>query len=215
MDHGRIFSLPDPPELRSARFQGITLDEAARVIRVADLQHVGSFRELELKAIAGVPLLVARTATANRIYRFDGSPPDGSPREATEEVPVQLIQRAVQAGWPEFDITAVERPGDRDPYGQLRAGTLPPTTLRIKLNDAAATWIQVDASSGSILSVMDRSRRIYRWLYNGLHHFDFPILARHRPLWDIVILCALLAGFAFSVTAVVIAIRRAGWTLRG
>lgn len=55
---------------------------------------------------------------------------------------------------------------------------------------------------------MDRSRRVYRWLFNGLHSFDFPGLTNHRPLWDIVILTLLTLGFVFSVIGVVIGWRR-------
>ncbi|XOV82599.1 MAG: hypothetical protein ACFHXK_17280 [bacterium] len=78
----------------------------------------------------------------------------------------------------------------------------------MELSDANQTWVHVDHQSGEVLSVLDRSRRAYRWLYNGLHSLDFPGLANRRPLWDVVMLILLFAGFVASITSVVIASRR-------
>jgi hypothetical protein len=70
------------------------------------------------------------------------------------------------------------------------------------------TWFHVDGANGAMLETLDRSRRAYRWFYSALHTLDFPALVQ-RPLLRttlVVLLCA--AGFAFSVTAVVIGWRR-------
>ena len=97
---------------------------------------------------------------------------------------------------------------NNDFYGKLRSGSLPDSTLRIVLHDPAQTWVHINMENGKISSVMDRSRRVYRWLFNGLHSLDFPGLANHHPLWDIVILMLLTLGFVFSVIGVVIGWRR-------
>jgi hypothetical protein len=55
---------------------------------------------------------------------------------------------------------------------------------------------------------MDRSRRVYRWLYHGLHSLDFPALVNRRPLWDVIMLSLLTLGFSFSVTGAFLGIRR-------
>lgn len=204
MDGGRIFSLPEPPEIRFERFRGASLEKAAQSIRSEHWQEIGAFREAELGAMGGAPLLVTRSPDLQRVHRIV----DNELRTAAE-LPLPLIRSAVQAAWPEGVIESIERPGQSDAYGQLRSSTLPATTVRLKLSDAVQTWVHIDASSGAIISVMDRSRRLYRWLFNGLHSFDFPVLARHRPLWDAVILSLLMLGFAFSTTAVVIGLRRA------
>ena len=62
--------------------------------------------------------------------------------------------------------------------------------------------------SGQIVSVMDRGRRVYRWLFNGLHSLDFPGLANHRPAWDVVIFLLLSIGFLFCVTGIVVGMKR-------
>jgi hypothetical protein len=70
------------------------------------------------------------------------------------------------------------------------------------------TWLHVDAANGALLETLDPSRRAYRWVYSALHTLDFPVLVRNPALRTalVVLLCA--AGFAFSVTAMVIGWRR-------
>ncbi len=66
--------------------------------------------------------------------------------------------------------------------------------LRITLADS--TRVYVNASTGEIARVADRTSQRYRWLENGLHRLDFPIL-RSRPIWDFVVL-PLLAAVTFA-----------------
>ena len=46
--------------------------------------------------------------------------------------------------------------------------------------------------SGQLLLGMDRNRRWYRWLFEALHRGDFHAIVRLRPLWDFMMLLALL-----------------------
>ena len=70
----------------------------------------------------------------------------------------------------------------------------------------AEAWYHVDGTSGAILERLDRSSRIYRWLYSALHTLDFPALSAYPMLRSalIVLLCG--CGLVFSLTGVVI-----GW----
>ena len=71
-----------------------------------------------------------------------------------------------------------------------------------------STWLHIDSANGMLLQKLDASRRAYRWLYKGLHTFDFPALTAHPALrtWLIVLLS--IAGLASSITAIVIGWRR-------
>jgi uncharacterized iron-regulated membrane protein len=89
----------------------------------------------------------------------------------------------------------------------LRDAPFPAGTLRLQQDDAAATWVHVDPRSGEIIGVMDRSRRVYRWLVDGLHTFDFPPLNRGGA-WHVLLLIATTAGFALSCTGAWLAWRR-------
>lgn len=69
-------------------------------------------------------------------------------------------------------------------------------------------WFDIDGASGALLQKLNSSGRAYRWLFSGLHTFNFPALTS-RPLLRATIIVALcLCGLAFSLTGVVIAWRR-------
>ena len=208
--HNRLISPPDPAEARVRDFRGISLKQAVSQIAGGELNTLGSFAEAEFNVVGGVLFVTARAGQMQRLYMLR----DAHLME-TREVPQPLIRAAVRAGWPDGGILTIEHLTPDDAYGRLRHGALPISAVRVVLNDEAHTWIHIDVASGAILGVMDRSRRVYRWLFNGLHSFDFPGLASHRPLWDIVMLLALLAGFSFTVTAVIIGLKRTRAKLKG
>lgn len=203
MDHNRLFSSPDPSDEQVAKFRGIDLKEAAARVPLTALAAAGRFAEAEIVPVGGTVFVNTGSADGPRLFTADNGT-----LQSLARVPDALLAGAVHAAWPEGK-TSVEHPAADDGYMRLRESTLPASTVRIVLDDAQSTWVHVDSASGAILGVMDRSRRTYRWLFNGLHSFDFPGLASHRPLWDGVILISLLAGFSFSVTSVVIGFRRA------
>jgi PepSY-associated TM region len=202
MDHGRLFSMPDPTTEQIDRFRGITLAEAARHTSVDFVRSLDPFRELQIKAVAGSALAVVRTADVQRIHAVSSGQLDATPL-----LPRPLIRAAVQRAWPEFTIRSIEAIEPGDVYRQVRQSKLPDSTLRVTLSDADNTWVHVDAAAGDIVSVMDRGRRWYRWLFNGLHSLDIPGLVGHRPLWDVVILTFLAVGFTFTVTGAFLGIR--------
>ena len=49
----------------------------------------------------------------------------------------------------------------------------------------------------------DDTRRLLRWLYQGLHSLDFPFLYFERPLWDIVVIVLSIGGTVVSATTLV------------
>ena len=83
----------------------------------------------------------------------------------------------------------------------------PLPALRVKFADPEATWFHIDPSTGQILNRLTDRRRLERWIYQGLHTFDFTLLLNNRPAWDLlmIFLCGIV--FVFSVTSVVIAVR--------
>jgi hypothetical protein len=85
---------------------------------------------------------------------------------------------------------------------------LPLPVLRLQFADAQATRFYVDVQTGRIVGRSTRRNRIYRWLYNGLHSFDFKWLRERRPLWDVVVVSFCLGGLTLSMIGVVAASRR-------
>lgn len=89
-------------------------------------------------------------------------------------------------------------------YAHHRERELP--ILRAVFNDDANTWIHISPITGDILGHVDSSRRTYRWMFNALHSFDFQLLLKHRPAWDIVVILLSILGAIVSISGVVV-----GW----
>lgn len=69
-------------------------------------------------------------------------------------------------------------------------------------------WYDIDASNGALLEKLDSSRRVFRWLFGGLHRLDFPFLTTRPALRTGLIVGLCIIGLVFSLTGVVIAWRR-------
>lgn len=203
MDHGRIFSQPDPLPEQVNNYRGISITQASESVSTNAFKTIKDFKEAEIIAIGGKTFLVSKTKNGLILYE-----PSANKSLSPTKLTTTQVTKAVKHAWPEAQVISAQQLENNDIYGKLRSGSLPDSTLRIILHDPAQTWVHIDMENGEILSVMDRSRRVYRWLFNGLHSLDFPGLTNHRPLWDIVILMLLTLGFVFSVIGVVIGWRR-------
>ncbi len=71
-----------------------------------------------------------------------------------------------------------------------------------------AVWFDVDGASGVLLEKLDPSVRVYRWLYEGLHTLDFPMLFGHPRVRTAFVVTLCGGGFLFSISGVVLALRR-------
>jgi hypothetical protein len=211
MDHGRLFSLDRPGESEAQKFRGASLQEALRGITLDQLGALRGARELEFTALAGKPFVILRSGGSGTGAPNSQAVPTEQLTEAsarTSQLPNALLLAAARIAWADPGVISMERINPEDAYTQLRNDRLPLSTVRFRLGDDVETWVHVDTASGRILNTMDRSRRNYRWLYNGLHTFDFPLLNRAGRLWQALMLLALAFGFALSVSAVVLAAHR-------
>ena len=80
--------------------------------------------------------------------------------------------------------------------------------LRVQQDDPDRTTFYVDPQSALISLRHTRLTRLNRWLYNGLHSFDFPGLYFSRPAWDILLIALSAGGIALTVTTMAPAWRR-------
>ena len=193
MDHGRIFSTPNPTVKQMKALYGGSLAEVISKINTQNLISYKGVKEITLHAFSGEPIMIAKSE-ANIV-----NAPNLRPK---------MVAEAVADAFPKVSIDRWEVVQANDTYTDLLEGSLPSGTIRVELSDPKNTWLHIDHRSGEILTVMDRSRRVYRWLYNGLHSLDFPGLSGRRPLWDILMIVLLSAGFIASVTGVVLGVRR-------
>ena len=203
MDHGRLFSKPDPRINQIKNFRSISIAEATANVSIEAIKSLGKFSEGEIFAMGGKTYFMTRNATEQKLYE----PLNSNFPSAIKFKEIEVVN-AVKEAWPSSEIQSTERLEEADTYGKLRERSLPSNTLRVILADSLQTWVHVDMESGKIVSIMDKSRRQYRWLFNGLHSLDFPGLANHRPAWDVVIFLLLGIGFLFCVTGIVVGMKR-------
>jgi hypothetical protein len=83
----------------------------------------------------------------------------------------------------------------------------PLPVLRVDLADAGHTSLYIDPKDGRLLSKFDTSRRVYRWLYTAVHHWDFGWF-ENRWFWNGWMAIWIAFGIALSATALVLAWRR-------
>jgi hypothetical protein len=108
-----------------------------------------------------------------------------------------LVESRVLAGYDNYYYT-------RHPEN----GTAPLPVLRVRFGDDAATWFHLDPVTGRIVNKSTATNRVFRWLYNGLHSFDWWWLWSRRPLWDIVVITFCLGGLSLSALGVALGVRR-------
>lgn len=116
-----------------------------------------------------------------------------------------MVERAIRAAWPGT------LPGYSEPVAATNVYSLaegmPEFTRRYPVGENG-TMLYINSANGALVTVMDRSRAAYAWIYYALHTFNFPGLAERPLLREVLILVPLSIGFAFSVTGVVIGYQR-------
>ena len=115
-----------------------------------------------------------------------------------EPFSVESLVARLRAAVPEVPIVEQSLLAEYDSYYYSRQHLTPLPVLRVKFADPGETWFYIDPSNSAMLSQVTRLSRVERWLYNGLHSFDFPVFYDMRPLWDIAMIVLLLGGLASS-----------------
>jgi hypothetical protein len=87
-------------------------------------------------------------------------------------------------------------------------GNRPLPAVRLRFADTERTWFHLDPNTGQIIDRSTKINRLFRWLYNGLHSFDWWWLWSRRPLWDITVISFSLGGLTLSLLGVVLGVRR-------
>jgi hypothetical protein len=205
LDQGTLFSSDQPTPPQRQALQGLDLLSAAAAFGQLDELRLGPAVELEFSALAGRPLLIVRGAGAgdSHLLMVDaqgevqriGQLGDADLRSAVNAAMApqrvrEVVPIAADDGWARRD----------SPFSA--------TTRRFVMDDAARTWVHIEARSGEIVSLMDASRRRYRWIVDGLHTMDFPPLNRAGDAWHVLLLCATTLGLVFTATGVVLGWRR-------
>lgn len=200
MDHGRLFSRGTATAEQAERFAGCPMAVALHGVDAAVVRSAGQARELSFTSVA-CTLTMTRYAYDGSVARFDSR---GMPID--DPVLRQRLAQAASAAWPGSRSVSIEHIDGKSTLA-LAEGW-PAKTLRMSFGHPSLPDIYVDGDDGQILTVMDRSRTTYSWLYYALHTFNVPGLTTRPTLRRILVLLPLLAGFLFSITGVALGWRR-------
>jgi hypothetical protein len=156
----------------------------------------------ELSIVLGSPgdVVAARLPLEHRLVAID-DPTRTLRRFANEDV-----EAAARGAMASADVRDATWLADYDAYYYDRDRRLPLPALRVRFADPAGTWLYVDPYRGAIVRKEERLTRLNRWLYRGLHSWDFPGLYQRRPLWDLFVIAISLGGIILVLSSL-----PAGW----
>jgi hypothetical protein len=162
-------------------------------------------KQLEFASFAGESVYLATLGDGTtRIVPLDAEP--------REEFDRTRIADVVRAAAPSASTRLIDQ---YDRYYLDRRRERPLPVILVELNDEERTRYYIDPATARVVGGYSDANWVSRWLYNGLHSFNFPWLYNYRPLWDIVVISFMLGGTALSVTSLVLAWRIIGRKLRG
>jgi uncharacterized iron-regulated membrane protein len=108
---------------------------------------------------------------------------------------------------PDAGITEQQLLADYDSYYYSRDRQTPLPVLRVKFDDPAQTWVYIDPEMSQVLASVHKLNRVERWLYNGLHSFDFAFWY-NSIAWDVTMIALCLGGLASSGIGLFLGVRR-------
>lgn len=192
---------------------------------LARLERAGfAPRELEWRVVQGRGYFLAWDGLGRS--RLLEAGPDAGEARPFESFSMEHMQALGQALLPGQRVTEATVLTAYDTYYYSRephtmgGGLKHLPVLRLKFDDAHATWLHLDPSTGAVLNQLDAHRRAGRWLFAFLHSWDWLPLLERRPLWDAWMIALSLGGFVISLTGTVLGWRRlqrkkAGWVASG
>jgi uncharacterized iron-regulated membrane protein len=204
MDHGRLFSRAGVAAAQSERMRGMPLSAIAEATTLEMLRSLGPAAVIELNAVAGQPLLTIRGgagSTDSRLLWIRTGQRSAAP------IPSRLLLTGLEAVWPATQVIPIDQSSATDELYRL-AESVPDDALAARAGKAGEMGVYVDRFSGQLLAVMDPSRRVYAWVYYGLHTLNFPGLISHPNVRTGLEMLLLACGLGFIVTGIVLGIRR-------
>jgi PepSY-associated TM region len=201
MDHGRLFSRPEPTRQQSQQVSGLTMRALAQAISLPSIVALTPATEITFNALAGHALITAYDSTGEVRSLF----PDSSPIRVLSRLSDPLLLSGLEPLWPDHVHPAVIGDAYDRVYRLAESATDDTAVFEIS---GESLRVYMDRHSARVLAVMDTSRRQYAWIYYALHTFQFPGLIEHPQIRSVVVLALLALGFISSLTGVVLSVKR-------
>lgn len=201
VDPGRWFASPGISEKARAAYAGSQAMPLIDWRRVAALPAARGARRMRLMPASGRTVMIfERPGSGNTAV-------DAATLQPFTIDKHNLIRRA-RLLMPGSAVASADILTQPDNYWYDAKGAVELPVLRVRFDDPAHTWVHLSLATGEVVGDMDRRRRIYRWVYDGLHRWDIQGLITRRPLWDMWMWFWSIAGAIVSVSGVVIGWRR-------
>jgi hypothetical protein len=205
----KIFSQTNPTKQELARYSGKDLSDVMiswqPVLPALLAASVGDSDIVELgwKRLADDTVLLANTRDGQRLPQTV----DGTVSKFSDFALLAGVKRV--AGKTEVASQQLLTDYDSYYYPRHHQGLVekPLPVVLVTLADESGTRFYLDPQDGKLISKLDRSGRAMRWLFSGLHYWDFGWLY-YRPIWDIWMLIWVSFGLVLGGSSLVIGWRR-------
>lgn len=202
MDHGRLFSEGEATASAERAYEEGGSGAHAAPLTAADVRTLATTASsITFDRVDGCQVAAATGPATPRIV---AACPSG--RMIGQGLPRAAILSAIAAAWPLERVESLTAVRADSPYA--KAESLPNGVLEAKLTGPRTLRLFIDPVSGKLLVVMDRSREAYAWLYYMVHTYNYPGLSDRPALRITILLVPLALGFTFSITGVLVSLRR-------
>jgi uncharacterized membrane protein len=201
MDHGRLFSRPEPTRQQSLQVSGLSVAAIAQAIPLTSIRALAPASEVTFNALAGHAFVTAYDSAGGVRSAF----PDPPPGQVLPRLSDSLLLSGLEPLWPgHVHPAAVGDAYDRV-YRLAESAAAETAVFEVS---GESLRLYMDRHSGRVLAVMDTSRRQYAWIYYALHTFQFPGLIEHPEIRSVLVLVLLALGFLSSLTGAVLSVKR-------
>lgn len=199
MDHGRWFSRSEVTALERERLMGGRLQFSDLSTTWDQLKAESMFagmKEFRFAKVGGRVAVIGRLSPNEQAIVMESL--DGQTRVAV--IPLQQIETAARSVRVSAMAMSVSLVATDDPFHhEIRQRDRVGAMVRVAFEDTDATWMHIDGRTGSLIEKLDRSQRLYRRLFDGLHRWDLSWMREHETIRKGgIILCSvigtLLAG---------------------
>ncbi len=206
---GKIFAQANPNRQELNRYQGNGVPDVMRLwqpvlpILLSVAVDGADVVELGWRRLGDETVLLAHTRDGQRLPQSL----DGTAAQFNDAALLAAVSRV--AGDAKVESQQVLTSYDSYYYPRHHQSLVekPLPVLLVTMADEVGTRYYLDPQDGKLLAKLDRSGRVLRWLYSGLHHWDFGWLYQ-RPLWDVWMLIWVSLGLVLGASSLVVGWRR-------
>ncbi len=180
MDHGRWFSRSEVTVLEREHLMGGRLQSSDLSTTWDQLKADSMFagvKELRFAKVGGRVAVIGRRSPNEQVIVMESR--DG--RTPVTVIPLLQIKTAAQSVRVSATAMSVSLVAADDPFHhETRHRDHVGAVVRVAFEDTDATWIHIDGRTGSLIEKLDRSQRLYRRVFDGLHRWDLSWMREHE-----------------------------------